>query len=536
MYSFAGIDAKTFNLKSLGPDAGPGSYDDFLRLRQLSPKSRLMLSVGGWGEGGQKYSEMVSTKEGRKSFITSVLKTMDQYKEFGGFDLDWEYPGATDRQGRYADKENFLKLVRELRDALDLYQQSTDSSWKHPRELELSMAVPVAKFRLQEGYEVEELCKLMSFVNLMTYDLRGTWTGFADVHTPLYRRPGLDEYAYEKLNVNDGAALWNSMGCPKHKIIIGTAFYGRSYTLGSKDNTRLHAPVKKWETNGGLPGKYTNESGFLAYFEYCQEEGTWLREFDSVGKAPYAHKDNQWLGYEDSRSLAIKMDWLRENQYGGAMIWALDLDDYQGVCGPKDILFNTLVDKLKGYTVRLPGAEEMSTTKPANEPSSVAKTTRSPEPTSGPQRKPAPTQPPSVEVLTSGRCSADSSGQLLSSFRPHPDNPNLYLWCINGKEMVLTCPPGTEWNDIEKQCVAGDLVTRSARVHMNVLRERSVFADQSDDQVKIRKILPGSGKIVNDNGELSRIYPYQSEQVNRLSVSNAIPDRIFEVGQPIEWF
>lgn len=189
MYSFAGIDSKTFKMHSLGPQSGDGSYEDFFRLKQLSPSSKLMLSVGGWGEGGQKYSDMAASQAGRRQFIDSVIETMEQYKEFDGFDLDWEYPGATDRQGKYSDKENFLKLIQELRLAFDEYANPNlrnNSTKPHRkafqnRQLELSMAVPIAKFRLQEGYEVYELCQLMDFINLMTYDLRGNWAGVSSI-------------------------------------------------------------------------------------------------------------------------------------------------------------------------------------------------------------------------------------------------------------------------------------------------------------------------------------------------------------------
>jgi chitinase len=83
------------------------------------------------------------------------------------FDLDWEYPGASDRQGKYSDKENFLKLVKVcLNVFIDKYMKlfknfiSKELRMAFDQQnkgLLLTAAVPVAKFRLQEGYEVYEL-------------------------------------------------------------------------------------------------------------------------------------------------------------------------------------------------------------------------------------------------------------------------------------------------------------------------------------------------------------------------------------------
>lgn len=61
---------------------------------------------------------------------------------------------------------------------------------------------------------------------------------------------------------NFSVNMWLDGGVPKHKLIMGIAAYGRSFTLQTSD-TNLGAAA----SNRGTAGTFTLESGFLSYYE-----------------------------------------------------------------------------------------------------------------------------------------------------------------------------------------------------------------------------------------------------------------------------
>ena len=67
----------------------------------------------------------------------------------------------------------YTQLVKELRAAFE------------PNGWILSAAVPAPSFRIEEGFQVAQVSKYLDFINVMTYDMHGSWDGYADHHAKL---------------------------------------------------------------------------------------------------------------------------------------------------------------------------------------------------------------------------------------------------------------------------------------------------------------------------------------------------------------
>jgi len=81
------------------------------------------------------------------------------------------------------------------------------------------------------------------------------------------------------------------------------------------------------------------------------KSGDWIVVQDQKGAiGPYVSHGNQWVGFDDIAMVRKKSEFIRDNGFGGGMIWALDLDDFNGICGcEKYPLLKTINRVLRSY-------------------------------------------------------------------------------------------------------------------------------------------------------------------------------------------
>lgn len=72
----------------------------------------------------------------------------------------------------------------------------------------------------------------------------------------------------------------------------------------------------------------------LGYNEICSMvQNGWQEHYNETQEVAYATYGNQFVGYDNVRSIKKKLDFLLSRKLGGAMIWSIDTDDFSGACG-----------------------------------------------------------------------------------------------------------------------------------------------------------------------------------------------------------
>lgn len=54
--------------------------------------------------------------------------------------------------------------------------------------------------------------------------------------------------------------------------------------------------------------------------------------YDEESCSPYITAGTEWISYEDERSITCKTKYVRDNGFGGVMIFSLNTDDYASSC------------------------------------------------------------------------------------------------------------------------------------------------------------------------------------------------------------
>ena len=261
----------------------------------------MIISVGGYDvTRTPRFAQVAADPATRKKFAVAV-RDFCLNNGYDGVDIDWEYPLP-------AARANTTLFFRELHDTLANAFPS------------LSLSIAIQATDGNNAYDWSVMPGILDWVGVMTYDFYGSWTSRVGPNSPLYGNYSQTDQGW----IANSVSFYLGKGVPKSKLLIGTAFYG-------------------WQFNGSTmygPGVGTAQLSFTQIAALIQQG--WTRSWDPVGWVPYIINPAKTVvvSYDDSASVAEKMKYVKNQNLGGTIIWALG-QDYNSTSGQTPLL-NTL--------------------------------------------------------------------------------------------------------------------------------------------------------------------------------------------------
>ena len=328
----------------IAPGLPRNHFAQYAAMHKNYPAVKILLSIGGWTRCGY-FSEMAYTREGRADFIEHCLALLSRYEWLAGFDIDWEYPGGSkdgerkpeggDDQGCpifgtvQEDDANFALLLSDLRTALDENFGAGVKKLTSCASASTAWTLPCQDWAAAEPY--------LDMINIMTYDLAGTWDGVTG-------------HAGSVTGAKNAAVYLMMKDIPAEKLCIGSPMYAmalqmKSIPSGTVVGTAIESykptdhEIDEEELSGYIADAvsgYTIKQDGLRYVmdeEFDQGTAGWHMGYDKNNGAAYLYNDDEsssyykwYLSYEDALSLQGKLDYIQEKDLAGIIVWESSLD------------------------------------------------------------------------------------------------------------------------------------------------------------------------------------------------------------------
>jgi chitinase len=269
--------------------------------------TKVVLSIGGW-ETSNNFPQVSADPQKRENFARWCVKHIQQFG-FDGIDIDWEFPGYKQHKGTDQDRENFTILLQTVRDSLQALEDKSGKS------LLLTVSLPAAAVHLLD-IEVDKISSIADYLNIMTYDLHGSWGKISNHNSALYG-PAQGDSA----RCLDGAfkLYHDTHNVQSDKITLCAAFFGYSYTNCSE----IYGEHQGADTSLFKAGED------ILYMQIAEKMDLFERYWDAKAQAPYliSKSNSTLISLDDEESVALKSDYVIENNVGGIIIWPL-MGDY----------------------------------------------------------------------------------------------------------------------------------------------------------------------------------------------------------------
>lgn len=293
--------------------------DEVLQLKNHNV--RVVASVNGVNSTSCKYfMDITADATKRKFFVQNLLDLVDKY-HFDGLDIDWET--VSDSIRVVASSLNLL--IQELREEMTKRQAENGTPYF------LSCAVPANSWgTVSSRFDFATLDKYLDYINLMSYDMnKGDVTSHL---SPLYSSENDKGYGFGCVY---GVERLVSLGFSRNKLIIGSAGYGKAYSVSGVNIGGTYPALGvtgRLTALSNIPGSFNSGTLFGNGIEAVINQGdyTEYNEFNSkgqfVGSYLFNSKTCIFISYDSTFAIKKKYQYAESMPGVGIMCWCYSED------------------------------------------------------------------------------------------------------------------------------------------------------------------------------------------------------------------